>query len=79
LVRLIDYILQIEIKTSELKILKFISERENVKISQLKDVSNWYQIKEIIPKFKKMGFITQDEIIKINYDNDLIKILFKEI
>jgi len=93
--RTIDFILENDIKNSELKVLKFIDDNKKIKISRMKEVVNWYQAVNIIPKLKELGLIIEEketipktrkdlkdkkiEWIKINYDNEVIKILFGEI
>lgn len=77
--RLIETILMQDVKNSELKMLKYIFDNPNVKISKLKEVSSWYQIRENIKHLTEMDMIKVNDGISINMTNKINIMLFSEV
>jgi len=79
---LINYILKNDIKTAELKMLKFLYDNKRCKKTHIEEGCkiNFYQIKLSLPRLIMMGLVKEeDNLYTIDKKNKIIIKLFEDI
>ena len=79
---IINYIIENDIKTAELKILKFLYDNRRSKKTHIENGCgiNFYQVKLFLPKLIKLGLVKEeDNLYTIDKKNKTIIKLFEDI
>lgn len=82
--KIIEFLIKNKIKLADLRIIQyFAKQKKKVKIGNIDKACkiNFYQVKNLVPKLKDLGLVMGDNKsgYELEKDNELIKILFKEL